>query len=68
MLQKVSEVAAVKRRDRWQQDNSFKRYAKETELLSELNKVPQDTVKLGASAMSRLEDRMLGRFFPTMQK
>ena len=64
LLSQVRDVAAVKRRGRWRQDDSLRRYGKETKLLSELGKVPPATLQLGAQSMERLEEMYTTRQVP----
>ena len=53
LLTKARTVLDVKTRGRWSSDSSLKRYGKQTRLLSELQKVPQEVLHYGEQ-MARL--------------
>ena len=58
------DLASIKRRGRWVNDSSLRRYGKETRLLSEVAKIPVAALAFGRVAMSRLPDILLGRYQP----
>ena len=48
------------RRGRWRTDASLRRYAKETRILSELQKINQHVLTFGKKIMDHLESLILG--------
>ena len=61
LLSHIRTALAVKRRGRWSDDRSLKRYGKETRLLTELNKVPEDVLRFGREVSESIVDLFLGR-------
>lgn len=61
ILTKRRSLKNVMRRGRWQTDQSLRRYAKETRLLAEINKVNPDVMAIGGRVARRLGDILDGR-------
>ena len=60
-MRKVRDLPAAKRRGRWLADSSLRRYGKETRILAELHKVPEEVIAYGKLVESQLLHIMLGR-------
>ena len=61
LLAKRRQLPEVMRRGRWRTDASLRRYAKETRILDEVNKLPRPTLEFGARVSAQLERVLLGQ-------
>ena len=52
---------SVEKCGRWRTDASLRRYSKETKLLSEIAKIPPDTVELGRRALENMPAVLAGQ-------
>ena len=60
LLSRQRSLAEVMKRGRWLSDQSLRRYAKETRILDELNKLPPPTLSFGISVAAHVHDVLLG--------
>ena len=62
LMSRLRGVEEAKRRGRWKSDSSLRRYGKETRVLSEMRKVPKETLAYGELALAHWPALLSGRF------
>ena len=61
LMTRTRSALEVKRRGRWRSDTSLRRYAKETKILAELNKMPPRTLAYGRLVLNRIQAVLEGQ-------